>query len=189
MTDTVTMNPEDRALWDRYVRSRRGASEGADAIGTVSGSDAGLIAAYLALRLDEWERAAFEGRLVNEPVLLDTLIAARALMDAPAQTAPPQAVTAFALNMAPAPATVRTAAPPMLPARRRWFIPGFAWALSTAAFLGAFAVGAIVAWQVMDPPQMAQKAKDPLADELRPRNNSIFEDPARTIFDGMDVEE
>lgn len=190
MTDTVTMNPEDRALWDRYVRLRRGAPEGADEAGTIGGADAAMIAACLELRLDEWERAAFERRLVDEPKLLDTLIAARAAMAAPApQEAAPQALTAFALNLAPAPAASRL---PSRPARRRrWFLPApaFAWSLATVAFLGAFAVGAYVAWQFMEPPMTAQKDKDPLKDDLRPRNNSIFDDPARTIFDGMDVDD
>jgi hypothetical protein len=36
---------------------------------------------------------------------------------------------------------------------------------------------------------IAQKEKDAIKDEVRPRNNSIFDDPARTIFDGMDVDE
>lgn len=194
MTDTVTMNPEDRALWDRYVRLRRGAPAGAGKAGMISGADTALIAAYLELRLDEWERAAFERQLVDEPILLETLLAARAATAAPApEEAAPEALTAFALNFAPMPAAA--AATPRAPVRpalsRRWFLPApaFAWSLATIAFLGAFATGAYVAWQFMEPPMTAQKDKDPLKDDLRPRNNSIFDDPARTIFDGMDVDE
>jgi hypothetical protein len=41
----------------------------------------------------------------------------------------------------------------------------------------------------MDPPMTAQKDKDPTKDELRPRNDSTFDDPARTIFDGMGVDD
>lgn len=190
MTDTVTIDPADRALWDRYVRLRRGAPQGAGDAGTVGIDDAAAIAAYIELRLDEWERAAFERRLVDEPILLETMIAARAALAAPADQVPvPQALTAFALNMAPAPKTVRTAPVAEARPRRRWFMTGhaLAWSVGTAAFLAAFAVGAIVAWEVMEPPMMAQKEK--LKDELAPRNNSIFDDPARTIFDGMSVDE
>lgn len=196
MTDTVTIDPADRALWDRYVRSRRGAPTGAGDAGTDGIENAATIAAYIELRLDEWERAAFERRLVDEPILLETLIAARTALAAPPDEAPvPQALTAFALNMAPMPKTVRgpslarPAAPVREPQRRRWFMPGhaMAWAAATTAFLGAFAIGAFVAWEVLEPPQMAQKEK--LKDELAPRNNSIFDDPARTIFDGMSVDE
>lgn len=188
VTDNVTMNPEDRALWGRYVRLRRGALSGAGEAETIGGQDAALVAAYLELRLDEWERAAFERRLVDEPILLDTLIAARAAMAAPAQgEAAPQALTAFALNLAPVHAPAH--APVHTSPRRRWFLPSpvFAWSLATVAFLGAFAAGAFVTWEFMEPPAMAQK--DPIKDELQPRNNSIFDDPARTIFDGMDVDE
>jgi hypothetical protein len=192
VTDNVTMNPEneDRALWDRYVRLRRGAPEGAGAAERVSGEDAATIAAYLELRLDEWECAALERRLVDEPILLDTLIAARAALAGPAPREPaPQALTAFALNLVPARGAARAPVRPAAPARRRWFLPSpaFAWSLATAAFLAAFAAGAFITWEFVEPPTMAQK--DPIKDELRPRNNSIFDDPARTIFDGMDVDE
>jgi len=192
VTDTVTIDPADRALWDRYVRLRRGAPEGAGDAGMVGSEDAATIAAYIELRLDEWECAAFERRLVDEPILLETMIAARAALAAPADPVPvPQALTAFALNLAPAPKTVRTAPVALADAkpRRRWFMTGhaLAWSVATTAFLAAFAVGAIVAWEVMEPPMMAQKEK--LKDELAPRNNSIFDDPARTIFDGMSVDE
>ena len=192
MTDNVTMNPDDRALWDRYVRLRRGAPEGANKDVTVGDEDVAEIAAYLELRLDEWERAAFEPRLVDEPVLLDTLLAARAATVAPAQREPvPQALTAYALNLAPERATVRGPALAVPAQRRRWFMPSpaFAWSLATAAFLGAFVTGAFLTWGLMEPPVVAQKEKDPIKDELKPRNNSIFDDPARTIFDGMDTDE
>ena len=43
MTDNVTMNPEDRALWDRYVRLRRGAPAGAGEREPVGGNDARYI--------------------------------------------------------------------------------------------------------------------------------------------------
>ena len=188
MTDNVTMNPEDRALWDRYVRLRRGAPEGAGEREPVGGSDAALIAAYLDHRLDEWECAAFERRLVDEPVLLETLIAARDAVAGP-EHAPPQAVTAYALNLAPmggaGPARIPSGAAP----RRRWFLatPAFAWSAATVAFLAAFTAGAFLTWELMEPPVIAQK--DPIKDELRPGNNSIFDDPAKTIFDGMDTDE
>ena len=193
MTDNVTMNPdkEDRALWDRYVRLRRGAPEGAGEAERVSGQDAALIAAYLELRLDEWDSAALERRLVDEPILLDTLISARDALAAPPMHEPaPQALTAFALNLVPAhPAAHARAARPAAAPRRRWFgpAPAFAWSLVTVAFLAAFAAGAFVTWEFTEPPAMAQK--DPIKDELQPRNNSIFDDPARTIFDGMDVDD
>jgi len=189
VTDNVTMNPEDRALWDRYVRLRRGAPQGAGDRETIDGGDAAAIAAYLDLRLDEWERAAFERRLVDEPVLLDTLITARAALAAPDAEAAPQALTAYALNLAPARASAQAPAPAASAPRRRWFMPApaFAWSLATVAFLAAFAAGAFVTWELTEPPPMAQK--DPIKDELRPGNNSIFDDPAKTIFDGMDADE
>lgn len=196
MTDNVTMNPDDqdRALWDRYVRLRRGAPVGAGGVAErVSGDDAALIAGYLDQRLDEWERAAFERRLVDEPALLDTLLAARDALAVPLSREPaPQAVTAFALNLVPARAAAGARTPVGRPAetpRRRWFLPSpaVAWSLVTVAFLAAFAAGAVVTWEFMEPPSMAQK--DPIKDELQPRNNSIFDDPARTIFDGMDADE
>lgn len=190
MTDKVTMNPEDRALWDRYVRLRRGALAGAGERDPVGGQDAALIAAYLGHRLDEWECAAFERRLVDEPMLLNALIAARDAIDAADEPAP-QALTAYALNLVPArrAASGRPRAGAAAEARRRWFLPApaFAWPLATVAFLAAFAAGAILTWELMEPPAMAQK--DPIKDELRPGNNSIFDDPAKTIFDGMDVDE
>jgi hypothetical protein len=187
VTDNVTMNPEDRALWDRYVRLRRGAPQGAGEREPIGGTDAALVAAYLDHRLDEWECAAFERRLVDEPALLETLIAARDATAAPEQPAP-QALTAYALNLVPARAAARTQAPAVPAPRRRWFpAPAFAWSLATVAFLAAFAAGAFVTWELTDPPPMAQR--DPIKDELRPGNNSIFDDPAKTIFDGMDADE
>ena len=190
MTDTVTMNPEDRALWDRYVRLRRGAPAGAGEREPVGGTDAAQIAAYLDHRLDEWECAAFERRLVDEPILLDALIPARDAVAAAEEPAP-QALTAYALNLVPARggAAVGRPAPAGAAHRRRWFMPApaFTWSLATVAFLAAFAAGAFLTWQLTEPPAMAKK--DPIKDELRPGNNSIFDDPARTIFDGMDVAE
>ena len=188
MTDNVTMNPEDRALWDRYVRLRRGAPAGAGEREPVGGTDAATIAAYLDHRLDEWECAAFERRLVDEPIWLDTLIAARAATAAP-ELAAPQALTAYALNLVPAPAAAHARGQASAAPRRRWFLPApaFAWSLATVAFLAAFTAGAFLTWELMEPPAMAQK--DPIKDELRPGNNSIFDDPAKTIFDGMDADE
>lgn len=190
MTDNVTMNPEDRALWDRYVRLRRGAPAGAGEREPVGGTDAALIAAHLGHRLDEWECAAFERRLVDEPVLLDALIAAHDAVAAPEEPAP-QALTAYALNLVPARAAapVGSSSRPAAGPRRRWFLPApaFTWSLATVAFLAAFAGGAFLTWELMEPPVMAQK--DPIKDELRPGNNSIFDDPAKTIFDGMDADE
>lgn len=187
MTDNVTMNPEDRALWDRYVRLRRGAPKGAGEREPVGGNDAVLTAAYLDHRLDEWECAAFERRLVDEPVLLDALIAARDAVAAPEQSAP-QALTAYALNLVPARAAgaIRTPSRAAAGSRRRWYLPApaFTWSLATVAFLAAFVGGAFLTWELMEPPAMAQR--DPIKDELRPGNNSIFDDPAKTIFDGMD---
>jgi hypothetical protein len=198
----VTIDPADRALWDRYVRLRRGAPEGAGEAGTVGIDDAATIAAYIELRLDEWERAAFERRLVDEPILLETLIAARSALGAPQETPVPQAVTAFALNLAPAPKTVRgpsaavrpnatreRAAQPAKPGRVGWLggWSALGWAVGTAAFLGAFAIGALVAWEVIEPPQMAQKGKS--QDEISPRTNSIFDDPARTGADGVKIDD
>jgi len=189
VTDTVTMNPDDRALWDRYVRLRRGAPAGAGERETVGGDDAALIAAYLDHRLDEWACAAFERRLVDEPVLLEALIAARDAVAGP-ELAAPQAVTAYALNLMPARGAETARAPSHGAApRRRWFLPApaFTWSLATVAFLAAFASGAFLTWELTEPPAMAQK--DPIKDELRPGNNSIFDDPAKTIFDGMDADE
>lgn len=203
----MTIDPADRALWDRYVRLRRGAPKGADNAGTVGIDDAATIAAYIELRLDEWDRAAFERRLVDEPILLETLIAARSAYDAPQDLPVPQAVTAFALNLAPAPKTVRgpsvavhrTASRERAPApgapgqaaptRRGWFgaWSALGWAVGTAAFLGAFAIGAFVAWEVIEPPQMAQR--DKTKDDISPRTNSIFDDPARTGADGVKIDD
>jgi hypothetical protein len=184
------MNPEDRALWDRYVRLRWGAPEGAGERETVGGKNAALIAAYLDHRLDEWECAAFERRLVDEPALLETTLAARAALLAPAPSeAAPQALTAYALNLVPARAAAPVRVTAALEPRRRWFLPApaFAWSLATVAFLAAFAAGAFVTWELTEPAPMAQR--DPIKDELRPGNNSIFDDPAKTIFDGMDADE
>lgn len=190
MTDNVTMNPEDRALWDQYVRLRREALAGAGERGPVGGKDAALIAAYLDHRLDEWECAAFERRLVDEPILLDTLVAARDAVAA-AEAPAPQALTAYALNLVPARVGAHAHQPARAAAgsRRRGFLPApaFAWSLATAAFLAAFTAGAFLTWELTEPPAMAQK--DPIKDELRPGNNSIFDDPAKTIFDGMDADE
>jgi hypothetical protein len=188
VTDNVTMNPEDRALWDRYVRLRRGAPQGAGEREPVGGSDAALIAAYLDHRLDEWECAAFERRLVDEPALLETLIVARDATAASEQPVP-QALTAYALNLVPARRVLHAQAPAAPAPRRRWFLPApaVAWSLATVAFLAAFAAGAFVTWELTEPPPMAQR--DPIKDELRPGNNSIFDDPAKTIFDGMDADE
>ena len=197
----MTIDPADRALWDRYVRLRRGAPSGAGEAGTVGIDDAATIAAYIELRLDEWDRAAFERRLVDEPILLETLIAARSALSAPQEMPVPQAVTAFALNLAPAPKTVRgssgairgnasrESAAQAGPARRGWFgaWSALGWAVGTAAFLGAFAIGAFVAWEVIEPQQMAQKEKS--KDGISPRTNSIFDDPARTGSEGLKLDE
>lgn len=186
VTDNVTMNPEDRALWDRYVRLRRGAPAGAGEREPVGGTDAALIAAYLDHRLDEWECAAFERRLVDEPILLDALIAARDAV-AGAEEPAPQALTAYALNLVPARgAAGRPAQAGAVP--RRWFLPApaFSWSLATVAFLAAFAAGAFLTWQITEPPAVAQKepAKKP---DLGPGNGSTFDDPAKTTSDGVNT--
>ena len=59
--------------------------------------------------------------------------------------------------------------------------------MGTAAFLGAFAIGAFVAWEVIEPPQVAQR--DKAKDEISPRTNSIFDDPARTGSDGVKIDD
>lgn len=186
-------------MWDRYVRLRReNAPQGAAEAGSIGGDDAVLIAAYLDNRLDEQEQAAFEARLADEPALLDLTLASRGAVDAPVSPAAvPRALTAFALEIAhecrvDAVARPRGDAVAAAP-RRRWFLPlpGFAWSLATAAFLGAFVAGAFLTWGITAPPMTAEKSpdKDPLTEELRHRNNSVFDDPAKTIFDGMEVEE
>ncbi len=199
MTNTVTIHPDDRVMWDRYVRLRReNAPQGAAEAGSIGGDDAVLVAAYLDNRLDEQEQAAFEARLSDEPALLDLTLASRHALDAPvAPAAVPQALTAFALGIAhecgvDRPARMRDEAVAAAP-RRRWFLPlpGFAWSVATATFLGAFVIGAILTWGIIAPPMTAETAPDkaPLTEELRHRNNSVFDDPAKTIFDGMEVEE
>jgi hypothetical protein len=153
-----------------------------------------MIAAYVELRLSEWERAAFERRLVDEPALLDALIASRAALASPALAAPPQALTAFALNLAPAPTRRQPAhRQPMAPGaarrRRRFALPSLAWSLATAAFLGAFAIGAIVTWQFAETaPIVAEQTKQPPKDALQPKGSPVLHDPVPTSSGRMTLE-
>ena len=196
MTDKVSIDPADRELWDRYVRLRRDrAPQGAGEAGAIDGRESLEIAAYLDHRLDEYGRAAVEARLADDPLILEAALSAReaGVSGYPPEQVP-QAVTAFALNLGAehAPARQHVAAPP---GSRRWRLnPAFAYGMVTAAFLGAFAAGALVAWQLIEPPATAWRqdpasGADKASKKLSDRGESIFDDPARTIYDGLDVKD
>jgi hypothetical protein len=194
VTESDRSTENDRALWQAYVRQRRElAPTGAGGDEAQAGEDAMLVAAYLDNRLDDQAQAAFERRLVDEPQLLETVIAARAAVGGPALApeAVPQGVVAFALGLrVPARAAPRARE---TAGRRPWIFasPAFAWSIATVAFVSFAALGAFIA---IDHGGVLISAEAPerrgsAADDLDRRSESIFADPAKAYFDGTEVDD
>jgi hypothetical protein len=198
VTDSNDETRHDRALWDRYRRDRARAVGPPLPEGESGGAaDINAIAAFLDGSADAWDRADFERRLADEPALLDRLLAARAAIAAE-PTAPPAAVTAFALKLHAPRDTATASAAPGSPAAapswwRRWFWqPAAAWSTVGVLIAAAASVTAYLAVETEAPVSAAKgepdTGPDPLVKELERTGNSIFIDPSATYFDGTDVD-
>ncbi len=184
LTTDQHISEHDRALWNEFVLHRRGVvpAERADS------DDLLLLAAYLDGRLEEWDRSQLEQRLLDEPLLLETLMAAHAARDADAPA--PQPVIAYALNCFPI--RSQAVAAPLAARRRLIGAPAFAWSLAVFFVLAFCAVGVYVALERQDDSITAESPRrsgDALTEDLGRRNDSVFTDPARTYFDGTEVDD
>jgi hypothetical protein len=192
VTEHRIENEHDRALWQEY-RHLSAAPARPKATAEIDAADLALLAAYLDRRLDEWALAAFERRLVEEPRLLEVLVAAREALKQEHGPAP-QAVIAYALNCAP----VVPAALGAVPGTRSFkgwfgFGPAWAWTVATAAFVAFCGVGLYVAIELQGETITAEDGaatgKDTVGEDLDRRTESIFSDPAKTYFDGTEVDD
>jgi hypothetical protein len=187
VTEHRIENEHDRALWQEY-RHLSGPPEQAASASELDAADFTLVAAYLDRRLDEWALAAFERRLIEEPRLLEVLVAAREAAQ-PEHGPAPQALIAYALNCAPAQASPRPAGQGR--SRIAWlgFSPAVAWSIATLAFVTFCGVGVYVAMELRGETITAEESGTSVGDDLDRRSDSIFSDPAKTYFDGTEVEE
>ncbi len=178
-------------MWNEFVlRSRSDAC--AERREPLCDADLLVLAAYLDCRLDEWETSRLEQRLIDEPHLLDSLVAAHAARNAAVPA--PQPVIAYALNSYPRSTASARAQPALHVARRRrvFGAPAMAWSLAALVILAVGAVSAYVAFDRQGETITAETPKpsgDPLADDIGRRNDSVFGDPAKAYFDGTEVED
>lgn len=196
MTREEYITKEDREVWDRYRATWQ--PEGAHTVDRsdgIDGEDATLIAAYLDERLSDAERVAVERRLVEDPQLLDALIAAkRGLHSGPTQAyAVPESIRVWAANSFTAEVSSRrrpTVAAPRRP-RRPVFRPVFAAIAVSLVLVAAAAVGTVVLTReepgIVAQVDRTEAAKKRAADKWDPRTNRIFADPENAYFDGLDV--
>jgi hypothetical protein len=189
---------EDREVWERYRATWQADAQAAVARDEgIDGADANLIAAFLDDRLSEAERSAFEGRLVEDPMLLDALIAAKSgLHSGPTQAyAVPESVRVWAANTFTAEVSSRrqpVAATSSHAKPRRGFRPIFAAIAVSLVLIVAAGVGTILLTH--DQPGIVAQAdhnagaKHRGAEKWDPRTNSIFANPENAYFDGLKVE-
>lgn len=185
---------EGRDLWRRYI-GQTGSAANAATASELSERDLMDVAAFLDNTMDQWSRAELEKRAAASPALCEALAAAHAAARAPTMaTEAPQAVKAFALNLvrpaapaapAPAAATVRSGF-----LRRFSSVPAWAWAVAMLVAAGTVGGGTYLAVRGLEADMADTKpdSKDPIARELDKRGNSIFTDPDKVYFDGLDVE-
>jgi hypothetical protein len=184
---------DGRALWQRYSKEAKPAAEAAPST-ELSERDLTDIAAFLDNSMDAWNRAELEKRAVASPALFEALAAAHGAARAPMlATEAPQAVKAFALNLVrpAAPAKPVAAAAPRGAVWRRFAqVPAWAWAMAMLVAAGTVGGGTylVVRGFETDMADTKPAAKDPIAGELDKRGNSIFTDPDKVYFDGLDVE-
>lgn len=196
MNDKIS-NRQDRRGWEQYRRTLEKRPLHRDFDGAIDGHVSNVIAAYLENRLSESEREVFEGELANSPDLLNTVIAARwGQGDSPraAEVAPPRELIDWAKSLPQKPA--QKAAVPAR-ARRRpfgWFFrPGIVVATATVVLALIGAVSVYIARDDSTHIAALDRKLDPSAakrtgGEVGRSGNSIFTDPKKVFFDGLDLE-
>ncbi len=197
--DRDIITEQDRALWQAYIRrARETAPVGAGGDRGISDEDVGLLASYLENRLDEIGTAEFERRLVDEPKLLDAVIAASAAAHGPSvePAAVPQSLIAFAINFSASGRSAQGKGAARLAGkaeRRPWLFasPAFAWSIATVAVLSFSAIGVYVAvdYDGGSAGIETSDGKNSIVDDLDRRNESVFTDPAKIYFDGTEVDD
>lgn len=192
-----TTDRQNRRGWELYRQTLEKRPLHRDFDGTVDGHVANVIAAYTEDGLSESEREVFEREMANSPDLLNTMIATRWGQVEPghtAEVAPPAELVAWAKTLNPAAAT---AAPKRAKPQRGafgWlFRPGVI--VATATVLLAL-VGAVSVYVTRDDgtkianlePKNTPPAAKPAGDPNGKTGNSIFTDPKKVFFDGLDLD-
>lgn len=188
---------QDRRGWELYRRSLEKRPLHRDFDGAIDGHVANVVAAYLDNRLSESEREVFEQEMAHSPDLLNTVIAAR-WSQAEAENAPQADAPADLVAWAKALPNERTQAPaPARKVRRGrfgwWFRPGAAVAAATVVLA---LIGGVSVYLTRDTgsqiakiePKSAPPAAKKAAEDIGKPGNSIFTDPKKVFFDGLDVE-
>jgi hypothetical protein len=194
MSEKIT-DRQNRRGWEQYRRKLEKRPLHRDFDGAIDGHVANVIAAYLEGRLRDSERDVFEQEMANSPDLLNTVIAARwGRGDTPrdCEVAPPAELVAWAKTL--------HANPPVAGAvavhRRRaaWFFrPGV---VVVAATLLLALVGAASVYVIRDDSshvaslerKVGPSPVKPIGGKVERSGNSIFTDPKKIFFDGLDVE-
>lgn len=203
MTRDELITRQDREVWERYRLTWRTAPDDregmphAPADDGIDGLEAGRIAAYLDDNLSEAERRAVERRLVENPVMLDALIASKAgLRDGPTHAhEAPRSVRARAADIVDAELAKRdrgtSATIYRLPRRRLAVRPAMA-AIAASLVLAVAAGAGTFLLSGEEPQTVAHNDRPTEAPDASrqwdPRTNSIFANPENAYFDGLDVE-
>lgn len=196
MSDKIT-DRQDRRGWEKYRRKLEKRPLHRDFDGAIDGHIANVIAAYLEGRLREREREVFEQEMANSPELLDIVIAARwSQGDTPraSEVAPPAELTDWAKAFCAQATDDKADAAPVRRRRSRWlFRPGVV--VTTATVLLAL-IGAVSVYVMRDDstrvatldPTVAPATTKQAGDEIDRSGNTIFTDPKKVFFDGLDLE-
>lgn len=190
-------NRQDRRGWEQYRRTLEKRPLHRDFDGAIDGHVSNVIAAYLEDRLSESERDVFEGELANSPDLLNTVIAARwGQGETPraAEIAPPKELIDWAKALPQGPAQKGPA--PVRPRRNPFgwlFRPGIVVAMATVVLALIGAVSVYIARDDNTHIAALDRKLDPSAakrtsGEIGRSGNSIFSDPKKVFFDGLDLE-
>jgi len=217
VTQTTKITRQDRQLWERFrqIKGLNRPTEGT--LPELDGEDATIVAAFIEGRLTTQEREAFERRLTCDPDLLERTVAARMASDAARAHDPEVPASLIAAARLATPAGAALPGPRQAPHSRRrtgfggsLFGPLMAGSVAAAAFVAVTA--AVLVWWSEDKPMQVVEvdqrkaierenigdertgiAKDPApvgipAPEPGRNGNSIFTNPDKTYFDGLDVE-
>jgi anti-sigma factor RsiW len=190
---------QDRRVWELYCRSWDGDDRVKSGIpAEIDGQSANRIAEFIDGNLPESERDAFERALAEDSLLLDGLLAARAGRDGPVMVSePPESLKAWALSACATSDAANTSSPSSAPKPKR---PSLKWRISSLLRQPIFTAGLATALVLIvggtslllsfdnapKVPTVAASKVDSGSDDWD--SNSIFADPKKAYFDGLDIE-